>query len=247
MSHLDEGTIVSLRDREWAPESASDHAESCAECGSALLEARCHADEIGRALESLDAPAPDLEEARARIRARIDARAARELRAGARWWSGHLGRAAAVLLVATGAVSALPGSPVRDWLSTPGEIGHTVQEAAPAADQEVGTSGVAVAVPIGGIRVLIHSLGPIDRLEVVWIDQATARVDAPAGSRFTYGEGRVEAMVAGGRVRVELPRAGETVSLEVDGRPYLARRGDDIEVTGPVGTQSEEGILFTAP
>lgn len=247
MSHLDEGIIVSLRDREWAPERASIHAESCAECESALLEARHRSDEIGRALDALDALAPDVEEARTRIRARIDARAARELRAGARWWSGHLGRAAAVLLVATGAVSALPGSPVRGWLSAPEEVGHTVQEAAPAAAQEAGTSGVAVTVPIGGIRVLIHSLGPIDRLEVVWSDQATARVDAPAGSRFTYGEGRVEAMVAGGRVRVELPRSGEAVSLEVDGRPYLARRGDDIEVTGPVGAQSDEGILFTTP
>lgn len=247
MSHLDEGTIVSLRDREWTPEDAFTHAESCADCGSALLEARHRAGEIGSALEALDAPSPDLEEARAQVRARIDARAAKELRAGARWWSGHLGRAAAVLLVAAGAISALPGSPVRDWLSVPEEVGHTVHEAVPTAAQEAETSGVAVAVPIGGIRVLIHSLGPIDRLEVVWSDQATAKVDAPAGSRFTYGEGRVEAVVAGGSVRVELPRAGGAVSLEVDGRTYLARRGDDIEVTGPVSAQSEEGIRFTVP
>lgn len=247
MNHLDEGTIVSLRDREWAPESASAHAKTCADCGSALHEARHRTEEISRALEALDAPVPDLEEARDRVRARVDARAAKELRAGARWWSGHLGRAATVLLVATGAVSALPGSPVRGWLSAPEEMGHPIPEAVPMATQEAETSGVTVAVPAGGIRVLIHSLGPIQRLEVVWSDQATARVDAPAGSRFTYGEGRVEAMVAGGRVRIELPRAGGAVSLEVDGRIYLARRGDYVEVTGPVGEQSDEGILFTVP
>ncbi|MEX2467770.1 MAG: hypothetical protein WD995_12740, partial [Gemmatimonadota bacterium] len=102
-------------------------------------------------------------------------------------------------------------------------------------------------VPAGGIRVLINSLGPLGRLEVVWIDQATARVDAPAGSRFTYGEGRVEAMVAGGPVRVELPRTGGAVSLEVDGQPYLTRSGEELDVTGPVRQRSDARILFDTP
>ena len=122
-----------------------------------------------------------------------------------------------------------------------------VQEVAPAATQEAETSGVAVAVPAGGIRIIVQSLGPLQGLEVVWVDQPTAKVDAPAGSRFAYGDGRVEAMVAGGPVRVELPRTGGPVSLEVDGRPYLTRTGEIVDVTGPVGERSQAGILFTDP
>jgi hypothetical protein len=247
MTHLDEGTIVSLRDREWAPDETHGHLETCAGCEAALREAEQRAVQIERALASLESPELDLEAARARIRARVDARTERSMRAGARWWTGHLGRAAAVLLVVTGAVSALPGSPVRNWIAGPAEPVHMVPAAATETFQEAATSGVAVPVPAGGIRVVVTSLGPIGPLEVVWIDEATARVDAPAGSRFTYGEGRVEAMVAGGPVRIELPRAGATVAIEVDGQPYLTRSGGQLQVTGPVGERSEAGILFTVP
>jgi hypothetical protein len=247
MTHLDEGTIVSLRDREWAPDEARHHLESCTGCESAVHEAEQRAAQIERSLASLENPEIDLEAARARIRARVDARTERNIRGGARWWTGHLGRAAAVLLIATGAVSALPGSPVRSWIAGPEEPTHVVPAAATETFQEAVTSGVAVPVPAGGIRVVLSSLGPVGPIEVVWVDEATARVDAPAGSRFTYGEGRVEAMVAGGPVRIELPRAGAAVAIEVDGQTYLTRSGAQLQLTGPVGERSDAGILFTVP
>lgn len=247
MTHLDEGTIVSLRDREWAPDEAHHHLEACTGCEAALHEAEQRAVQVERALASLENPELDLEAAKARIRARVDARTERSIRAGARWWTGHLGRAAAVLLVATGAVSALPGSPVRSWIAGLDGPAQTAPAATTETLQEAVTSGVAVPVPAGGIRVVVTSLGPVGPLEVVWIDEATARVDAPAGSRFTYGEGRVEAMVAGGPVRIELPRSGAAFTIAVNGQPYLARSGAQLQVTGPVGERSDAGILFTVP
>lgn len=246
MTHLEEATVVALRDNEEALEAELRHVETCAPCGDAVSEAEQRALLITEALASLDDPVVDLEDARASIRARLDRASERTLRAGGWWMPAHMGRAAAVLLIAAGAVSALPGSPVRQWIGD-----DTSPAANPAVrvapEQEAQSAGVTVPVASAGIRVLVSSLGPLDHLEVVWVDGGSARVDAPAGSRFSYAEGRVEALVAGGPVRIELPRSGASVTVEVDGVPYLTRTGDVVEVTGPVGQRSDARILFVAP
>lgn len=247
MTHLEEATVVALRDREEVPETERHHVETCAPCADAVSEAERRALLITEALASLDDPVVDLEDARASIRARLDRASESTLRAGGWWMPAHMGRAAAVLLVAAGAVSALPGSPVRQWIT--GD--DTGPAAAPAVrvvpEQEAQSAGVTVPVANAGIRVLVSSLGPLDRLEVVWVDGGSARVDAPPGSRFSYAEGRVEALVAGGPVRIELPRSGASVTVEVDGVPYLTRTGDVVEVTGPVGERTDARILFVTP
>lgn len=246
MTHLEEATVVALRDSEEALETELRHVETCAPCADAVSEAERRSLMITEALTSLDDPVVDLEEARASIRARLDRASERTLGGGGWWMPAHMGRAAAVLLIAAGAVSALPGSPVRQWIG---------DDTSPAADpavrvvpeQEAQSAGVTVPVASAGIRVLVSSLGPLDRLEVVWVDGGSARVDAPPGSRFSYAEGRIEALVAGGPVRIELPRSGASVTVEVDGVPYLTRTGDVVEVTGPVGERTDARILFVAP
>lgn len=247
MTHLEEATVVALRDGEEASETERHHVETCAPCADTVSEAERRALLIMEALASLDDPVIDLEEARAAIRARLDRTSQRTLRGGGWWMPAHMGRAAAVLLVAAGAVSAMPGSPVRQWIAnvdtSPAE--DPAVRVAPA--QEAQAAGVTVPVASSGMRVLVSSLGPLDRLEVVWVDGGSARVDAPPGSRFSYAEGRVEALVAGGPVRVELPRSGASVTLEVDGVRYLTRTGDVVEVTGPVGERTDARILFIAP
>lgn len=247
MTHLDQATVVTLRDREVATETERRHVETCAPCADALSEAERRAITVTEALASLDDPVVDLEKARASTRAKLDHASERALRAGGWWMPAHMGRAAAVLLVAAGAVSALPGSPVRQWIAGD-EAGPPTEPAVRMApEQEAQSAGVTVPLANTGIRVLVSSLGPLDRLEVVWVDGGSARVDAPPGSRFSYAEGRVEALVAGGSVRIELPRSGAPVTLEVDGTPYLSRIGDVVEVTGPVGERSDARILFVEP
>jgi hypothetical protein len=247
MTHLDEATVVALRDGEGAPESALHHVEACSRCANLVSEAERRAIMIAEALASLDDPAVDLEEARSATRARLDHASERTLRAGGWWMPAHMGRAAAVLLVAAGAVWALPGSPVRQWIAgdEAGPPEGAVVRTGP--EQEAQSAGVTVPLASTGIRVVVSTLGPLDRLEVVWVDGGSARVDAPPGSRFSYAEGRVEALVAGGPVRIELPRSGAPVTLEVDGTPYLTRTGDVVEVTGPVGERTDARILFAAP
>lgn len=247
MTHLDEATVVALRDREEAPETARHHVEACAACADAVSEAERRAIMIHEALASLDDPVVDIEAARASTRARLDDASERSLRAGGWWMPAHMGRAAAVLLVAAGAVSALPGSPVRQWIAGD-EAGPSVDPAVRVApEQEAQSAGVTVPVASTGIRVIVSTLGPLTRLEVVWVDGGSARLDAPPGSRFSYAEGRVEALVAGGPVRIELPRAGAPVTVEVDGMPYLTRTGDVVEVTGPIGERTDSRILFVSP
>lgn len=247
MTHLEEATVVALRDGEDVPATERHHIETCVPCADAVSEAERRAVMITESLAFLDDPVVDLEEARASIRARLDRTSERTLRGGGWWMSAHMGRAAAVLLVAAGAVSALPGSPVRQWIAgdETGPVADPTVRVAPA--QEAQSAGVTVPVASTGIRVMVNSLGPLDRLEVVWVDGGSARVDAPSGSRFSYAQGRVEALVAGGPVRIELPRSGAPVTLEVDGIPYLTRTGDVVEVTGPVGERTDARILFVAP
>ncbi len=50
----------------------------------------------------------------------------------------------------------------------------------------------------------------------------TARITAPAGSRFTYGDGRAEVVPAPGDVIVELPRSASATTVDVDGATYLS-------------------------
>jgi len=252
MKHLDDATLTVLRDRETVDAESRDHLAGCTQCASALAETERREALVARALASLDEPtgedAIDLAAAKARVRARLDARTPRAGGGRAWWWPRHMGRAAAILLVAAGAVSALPGSPVRQWF-TPADAGD--DGVAAAVDRtdlwEGAPAGIEVAVPSTGILITIHALGPLEDLEVVWGDQPSARVEAPAGSRFSYAEGRLEALVAGGPVTVSLPRTGAPATLEVDGRPYLVRSGERMDVTGPVGERTDDRIRFVTP
>lgn len=247
MKHLDEATLTTLRDRETQDPVALDHLATCDRCATALAEVEKREAFIAQALATIDEDGLGLEAAKARVRARLDQRRTRDARARAWWWPRHMGRAAAVLLVAAGAVSALPGSPVRQWLTQPAPEAARAGVAAAASTQEVLPAGIEVTVPPSGLRVQISPVGPLDGVEVAWSDGPVATVEAPAGSRFSYAEGRLEAVVAGGPVRVVLPRSGPRVAVEVDGRPYLVRSDEGTEVTGPVGDRSDERIRFLGP
>lgn len=246
MKHLDEATLTTLRDQETQDPVALDHLATCDRCATALREVERREAFIAGALAAIDHDGVSLAMAKARVRARLDEKSARDSRARAWWWPRHMGRAAAVLLVATGAVSALPGSPVRQWLADPAPEA-TPAGLAVAATQEALSAGIEVTVPPSGLVVQIAPVGPLVEFEVAWGEGLVATVEAPAGSRFSYAEGRLEAIVAGGPVRVVVPRSGPRVALEVDGRPYLVRSEAGTEVTGPVGDRSDDRIRFLGP
>ena len=76
----------------------------------------------------------------------------------------------------------------------------------PAADGSM--VGVAVAeelsITLGGVPV-----GTL--IDVVWLDEPVGRVFAPPGSTYSFATGRIEATVAPGPTRLEVPRGTATV------------------------------------
>jgi len=244
MSHIDEGTIVALRDGSLVTDDASEHLSECPRCRTTLDDARRRAELIAESLSALDGPI-DYEAAKAALRARLDSGREGGRTPGRTRW--HVGRAAAVLLVTAGAAYALPGSPVRDW------VFPTDADPEPTAGVEGGVSetlqegGIEVNVPEGRIQIVLTGLAPGSDLVVAWMDAATARIAAAPGSSFSFAEGRAEARVAPGPVRVELPRFAPVVSVEVDGRMYLRRTSAGLEVSGPVVERTDERIRFTIP
>jgi hypothetical protein len=247
MTHLDEGTLVALRDAGPADEPTSGHLRDCPTCTDRLDEATARAVAVAEALASLDEPV-DVRSAKVAVRRRLDA-VRGGVHAGRGWWHAHVGRAAAVLLLTAGAASALPWSPVRDWWA--GAPAEPLTGSDPAggvgATQGSPPAGISVAVPRGSIAVIVRGAEPGSVIEVVWVDRPTARVSAPAGSQFTYADGRAEVDAAAGPVEVELPRDAALASLEVDGRLFLERSGEHLDVPGPAVTRSDARLRFLVP
>jgi hypothetical protein len=272
--HLAEDRLIALRDdAAYADDEVREHLAACAACRRRLEALRERAAAVSAALHALDAEseevtddtwdaaardARDVERARARVRERVaEATAAK---AGTATVVGRrsrgamvsLSRAAGILLVTAAAASALPGSPVRRWLSeTIGNDDAAVTAPAPveiaptAAAAE--TTGVRLSVPSGALRVVLQDVVAGTDVRVVIVPGTEAAVFAPAGSRFTSAAGRLEARVTPGEIRVELPTGVDPVSLEVGGRIYLQSTGERLDVRGPVSSRTEDEILFRIP
>jgi hypothetical protein len=257
--HLEEGGLIALRDgAEAADPDARTHLASCAACHEALGALRERASVVSAALDTLDA-GWNVERARARVRERVaEATAARAgapssvgRRSRATLWTTS--RAAGILLVTAAAASALPGSPVRRWLSD--RIGGdeaaatapAAVESAPTAAAASEATGVRLTVPSGPLRVVLRDVVVGSEVRVVLVPGTEAAVFAPAGSRFTSATGRVEARVMPGEIRVELPMGVDPVSLEVGGRIYLRSTSAGVDVPGPATSRTADEIIFRIP
>jgi len=229
-----------------------------------LQEGDALSDAVASALGALDDDAWDVAGARERVRARVAEHAAAQAggvsiparRPRRAFWS--LSKAAGILLLTAAGASALPGSPVRRWLE---------RRAAPAVERTAAPEPERVAAPesplvgeaaaeeagvrisaLGGpLSVVLRGAAPRTEIRVTWVPGAEAAVFAPVGTRFTSGEGRVEAALVPGAVRVELPRGVVPVSLEVDGAILLRTTPAGLEVSGSVVERTDAGITFRVP
>lgn len=250
MKHLDEATILAVRDGEPVDPSASSHLKECSTCRRALAAARDRVELIERTLAIVDRPA-ETTAARAGVRARLGNTPRDSAR---RSWGGrHLGRAAALLLVTAGAAAAaLPGSPVWRLLSPSPAPEPVEAPPAPAPVQPVVEAtepratpapfGISVEVPDGLITVVVRGADPGSEISVEWTEELTASLTAPAGSRFTYAAGRVEVDASRGAILVQLPGEASFASLEVDGEVYLAGSREDLTISGPT-VEGDGGVI----
>lgn len=255
--HLTEAMILSVRDGEPVAEDALAHLDGCASCARALEEARARGGTIEDALAALTVRAQAPDEAAAAERPPVGRmapggrrtagasgpRAARgDLRTP--WW---LGRAAVLLLIAAGALAALPG-PFADWIPRIFS-GPPPPEAPPVPTAELpGQVGGRMAAPNGPVAVRLESVPAGTVVDVRRAAGRSVGVLAAAGSEFSYGDGEVHARIAAGPVTVELPEGVVPATLVVNGGVYLVLDAAGMEVTGPSTVPGEESLAtFRVP
>ncbi len=165
---------------------------------------------------------------------------------------------AAILVLFFGAVvaTALPASPVRGWIAAGWHraaelFTGTAQDesAALPADSALSAqtsefAGVRLEVETGELLVLLQDIEPGTELDVRFVDGFQAAAFAAQPARFRTADGRIEVIGASGRVRLDIPRSVDVVSIQVNGRMYIRKAGDVLDVTGPIVTQTPGEIRF---
>jgi hypothetical protein len=283
MGHPDEGLIRAFLDDELTDAEARDfrqHLGDCPACKAELeLQATAEA-QVTQGLRILDegslveASSPpgvsSLEEARGRVLARAQGEngARAPSRAAPRppgrtrspWLlPGSLLKAASIALLFTAvAASALPGSPVREWIARgwqaitgADEHGPELQHPTSPTGEDLlfpgmgaPETGTRIAPSGGGIQLALYDLPADAEIRVLWVEEEQAGIYAGEGTRFRSGEGRLEAHSPPGGVRVEIPSSLSRVLLTVDGRVLLRKTDSNVEIVGTVQRQTPREVVF---
>lgn len=260
MTHAAEGLLQTYLDGEMESSAAAEldhHLTRCAECAAELERLRAAGARVTGALSLLDVPLREGAVEQALWRAQQGARRP----GGTRLLRGALSRAAILLVAAAGVVSAaLPGSPVRQvieqWLA--GGSDEASEAAGGAAPAPVVTPAPAAApvrraemtvLPVDGrVRVLIWSAEAAALVQVNFVsgDRVSVQAGGEEGAvRFRSGPGRLEVYDLGaGAAIIELPRSLTQASIEVNGRQYLFKEGDQLRMPGPVAARTAGTIEF---
>lgn len=249
VTHPDEGVLMALLDGEMPSGHAAaieEHLAGCTECGAALASLRADRERLAVALPALDREPPtELAHRRIEHRRRSERRLPRPLR-----W-------AAVLVVgtATGLAAAVPGSPVREWVTSAWQDPPAAIETATQADDAPSATpasrspaGVAVVPQAGRMRVSFTGAarGLRIRLRVHQGDELEVLTEGGAGqARFRTTSERIEVLDAGsGEAAIAIPRALPEFTLEVNGRAFMVKRGDDLRFPGPPADTDGPEIMF---
>lgn len=258
MIHATEGVLQALVDDELP---ATDrfrlerHLEECPACATELHALRAASAELSAAIQSIDRPAPVDAAYREFVRHRPkSSRWGPELR-------HSLQRAAILVLAVAGVASAtIPGSPIRQWV---GELleGNTSEATGPIAAQpeaapvaiaasESSPTGVSVLPANGQVTVALESPVPELEVRVRLSDREFAEVQvtgAAAAARFRTSPGRIE--VAGaeaGEIRIGLPRSARTAVVQINGKVFLYKEGDQLRLLTPAADSAGAEVVFRA-
>ena len=165
---------------------------------------------------------------------------------GTVWTVRWLGRAAVLVLIGAGALSALPG-PFNGWIPrifspAPAPVAPTLTVLEP------GQVGGRMEVVSGPVVVRLENVVPGTVIDVRRVADRAVGVLAATGSEFAYGSGEVRAAVVAGPVTVELPDGVVPVTLFVNGATYLVVDAAGIEVPGPATVAVGESLVtFEVP
>jgi hypothetical protein len=167
--------------------------------------------------------------------------------------------AAALVVAASGAAYALPGSPLRSLVDrilaavsapTPPTIDAPV-DAAPAPAAVPTPATLVVPARDGRVLVAIDAVGANLRVRVRWVDRGGLEVratGAAALARFTSGPGRVTISEAtGGELLLVVPRDLRRVEVAVDGVPYVVQEGGTVTISAPAADTIGGEVVLTLP
>ena len=241
MIHLTEGMIVAVRDREPVADEVLAHLNESAAGARALEDARSRAEAVEQALSVLTVP-----------RVVPIGRGRRDVVRGTRtrgtvWTLGWLGRAAVLVLIGAGALSALPG-PFNGWIPRVFTGGPPPAPPSTSAPELPGQVGGRMEVVSGPVVVRLENVVPGTVIDVRRVAGRAVGVLAATGSEFSYGGGEVRAAVVPGPVTVELPDGVVPATLIVNGASYLVVDAAGMEVTGPAtAAGGEDLVTFEVP
>ena len=241
MIHLTEGMIVAVRDREPVADEVLAHLNESAAGARALEDARSRAEAVEQALSVLTVPlvVPI-------GRGRRDAVRGTRTR-GTVWTPGWLGRAAVLVLIGAGALSALPG-PFNGWIPRVFTGGPPPAPPSTSAPELPGQVGGRMEVVSGPVVVRLENVVPGTVIDVRRVAGRAVGVLAATGSEFSYRSGEVRAAVVAGPVTVELPDGVVPATLIVNGASYLVVDAAGMEVTGPAtAAGGEDLVTFEVP
>jgi hypothetical protein len=171
-------------------------------------------------------------------------------------WSLPKAASIAVLLTA-GAAAALPGSPVREWIwggsggssgsnQEPATVSGPPSEESPSAfaPETPGLVGASLPVKEGRMTIRIEEVKEGAEITVQLVAGDQVGIYSGEGTRFRTGIRLVEARGAPGNLRVELPQGSGECEIVVEGQVYLRQVGGELEVLGPVQSQTPSEIRF---
>lgn len=261
MIHLTERMILAVRDREPVADEVLVHLNECGACARALEDARSRAEAVEQALAALTVPVvAEVAAERGRPdgtagtgaqvvpigRGRQDAVRGTRSRASA-WTVRWLGRAAVLVLIGAGALSALPG-PFSGWIPRMFPGGATPNAPPAPVAEPPGQVGGRMEVVSGPLVVRLAGVEPGAVIDVRRVAGRAVGVLAATGSEFSYGSGEVRAAVGSGPVTVELPEGVVPATLIVNGATYLVVDAVGMEVTGPTSIRGGESLVtFEVP
>lgn len=232
---VQEGRLKAWLDGELPPEEANVLARRVEEdfaLRNAVEELRGQDARVREILDRLGDPTPPTERVRTAV-----TRARRESgRRGRPRWSRLAQAAALVLFLAAGASAALPGSPVHEWLRAalgdPTPTDGAIPTNGPVGRAGPDETGLAMVPHEGAMRIELVDLPRDAEIVVRLTDQSRVGVFGLSDSGLEWeGEaGRIRARARSGPIRVELPRELDAADLLVNGRVYLLKRGDRMDL-----------------
>jgi anti-sigma factor RsiW len=240
MNHIESGELQAYLDSEVSASARAQidaHVHACAACSAELAQLRADATLFKTALTGIDVTAPV---AIARTVLRHTRTPAPSFATTSR---ANLAKAALFIIgFAAIASAALPGSPVRKWLTgalrTVGVIAPAATPAPATSTETPRTATAPATAPVenavsitpddaGAVRIALSNVAPNTTIRVHLVDGLRAQVQTTglaSRARFSTGPGRIEINgVTAGEVTISLPRNASDARIVVDGKTLFQK------------------------